>query len=91
MKEYKRYTKKDWQKDKHLVESYKRLAELEDKIEQGELMFINEPFIRTERLYNGDKRFIICQYDTDCFIEYGWFDNKKKAEAKLKELRGEVE
>ena len=37
MKEYKRLTAKDWQKDKH-TKAYERLAELEDKIENGTLI-----------------------------------------------------
>lgn len=35
---YDRYTSREWAKNKYAVESYKRLAELEDKIEQGELV-----------------------------------------------------
>lgn len=35
---YERLTSKDWAKNKYAVPSYKRLAELEDKIEQGALI-----------------------------------------------------
>lgn len=35
---YERLTSRDWAKNKYAVPSYKSLAELEDKIEQGELV-----------------------------------------------------
>lgn len=35
---YERLTSRDWAKNKYAVPSYKRLAELEDKIEQGKLI-----------------------------------------------------
>ena len=37
MKEYKRFTTKNWQKYKH-TKAYERLAELEDDIEDGKLI-----------------------------------------------------
>lgn len=48
--EYKRLTNQKWSKDIDLTQElgysyiYKRLAELEDKIEAGTLVFIDEPF-----------------------------------------------
>lgn len=86
MKDYKRYTKKDWAKDKYAVESYKRLAELEDKIENGTLIEI--PCIMQDCY--GD--WCVCFYSDkfktiDCYK----FSTKEKAEAKLRELKGEQE
>lgn len=48
--EYKRLTNQKWSKDIDLTQElgyshiYKRLYELEDKIEAGTLIFIDEPF-----------------------------------------------
>jgi hypothetical protein len=86
---YERLTKRDcfekgvdlYHDDK--VKIYARLAELEDKIEQGKLMEINKPFIKKTKygLYMICKATVIVVED---------FDTKAEAEAKLKELKGEV-
>lgn len=62
---YERYTSKDWAKDKYAVESYKRLAELEDKIEQGTLIELPCKI--------GDKIYYIFTYGNNKFasIEEG--------------------
>lgn len=113
---YDRLTKKDWAKDKYAVESYKRLAELEDKIEQGKLIEspckvgqkawfviakseyseIRETTVKEVAIFeNGE--WIVYLHGTVRQISnnpekcsYAYLD-KAEAEAKLKELRGEVE
>ena len=59
-----------------------RLAELEDKIEQGTLMEINKPFIKKTK----DGLYLICKAAVMVVED---FDTKSEAEAKLKELKGE--
>lgn len=49
---YERLTSRDWAKNKYAVPSYKSLAELEDKIEQGELVSLewhNEQILHAEQ------------------------------------------
>lgn len=62
-----------------------RLAELEDKIENGTLVDITEKFIIEEEIKNKT-RYLICEYYlTKMAVDFA--DNKAEAEAKLKELR----
>lgn len=86
MKEYERLTKKDqdWFEFTEVTDSeiYKRLQELEDKLENGTLMEIDKPFIKKTK-YGS---YIICKA-TVIWVED--FDTKAEAEKKLKELQGE--
>ena len=67
--------------------AFNRLAELEDKIENGTLIekyFITKDNIGTMTWYN------VCEVSENyqCFIIIAQFDNKADAEKRLKELRG---
>lgn len=63
---------------------YERLAELEDKIENGTLIDITEKFITEEEIKNKT-RYLICEhYLTKMIVDFA--DNKAEAEKKLEEL-----
>ena len=86
MKEYERLTDKnrDWFEFTEIndIEIYRRLQELENKIENGTLMEINKPFIKKTK----SGLYLICKA-TVIWVEE--FDTKAEAEKKLKELQGE--
>lgn len=86
MKEYERLTKKDkdWFEFTEVTDSeiYKRLQELEDKIENRTLMEMNKPFIKKTK----SGLYMICKA-TVIWVED--FSTKAEAEKKLKELKGE--
>lgn len=81
---YERLTRRDWAKNTYAVPSYKRLAELEDKIEQGKL--IELPCMMKDSFGDWIVYFYSDEYHAiDCYD----YSNKAEAEAKLKELKGE--
>lgn len=86
MKEYKRLTDKnrDWFEFTEIndIEIYKRLQELETKIENGTLMEINNPFIKKTK----SGLYVICKA-TVIWVED--FDTEAEAQKKLEELQGE--
>lgn len=73
----------------YFLKIYNRLAELEDKIESGELIDTTEPFIKVDSSC-GKTWYCVCTY----MISEGIHEQcatMEEAEAKLKELRGEEE
>lgn len=61
-----------------------RLAELEDKIENGTLIDINEKFIVQEEI-NNKIRYLICEHSpTKMVVDFA--NDKAEAEKKLEEL-----
>lgn len=94
MNDYKRITKAcGFTKDLDLSQEYgymyiyQRLAELENKIENGKLVDTSEVFIKPEEIYRK-KRFLICtKVVYDCVVDFA--NTQKQAEKKIKELKGE--
>ena len=71
--------------DSDVYDAIKRLAELEDKIEQGKLI----EFPRLDRYvcyYSGLEKYVV-QWVDNGIIKNKTFWNEKKAEKKLKELQ----
>ena len=63
------------------------LFDLEDKIENGTLIDINEKFIVQEEI-NNKIRYLVCEhYLTKMVVDFA--NDKAEAEAKLKELQNE--
>ena len=80
---------KVWERDlSHYAfdgEAIDRLAELEDKIENGTLIDLNDIWYEDEEI-KSKKRYIICKhYLIKMLVDVA--DSKAEAEAKLKELR----
>lgn len=66
-------------------EAIDKLADLENKIENGTLIDITEKFITEEEIKNKI-RYLICEhYLTKMVVDFA--DNKAEAEQKLKELQ----
>ena len=61
---------------------YNRLAELEDKIEQGTLIDTTKYFIRTEEYKPYQARYLICKYGAHTDV-YNCYTNKEQAERDL--------
>ena len=77
---YERLTSENWQKDKH-TKAYERLAELEDKIENGTL-------IELPRIIHPNKAEWYVQYQYPSgVIDYYICFSQAEAEEKLKELQ----
>ncbi len=92
MKEYKRWTVKNWREDKH-TKAYDRLAELEDKIDDGTLIElpckVGEAFYYLDANQHDGWFIDIRRFDyayLKIMGKYG-FTTKAEAEAKLKELQ----
>lgn len=95
---YERLTTKDkngnwqvWEDDyshpfEALQTAIERLAELEDKIENGTLVVTNQPFVVLDYLSNGQEYYAVrIAEEKDLYINL----TKAEAEKKLKELKGE--
>ena len=65
---------------------YKRLQELEDKIEQGTLIDTEEYFIMKENQWAGKNRFLICKNSVQEAV-YDFCETREEAEKRLKELQ----
>ncbi len=92
MREYKRFTTKNWRKQKH-TKAYEYLAELEDKIENGTLLSI--PFIRKHPKVENAFMVVYESEHGDLLGQMFCSENAKEEaekflEQKLKELKGEV-
>ena len=68
------------------TEIYNRLAELEDKIEQGTLIDTEERFIIEDELWGSKNRFLICKHHIETLIE-DFYPTREEAEKRLKELQ----
>lgn len=65
------------------IETYNRLAELEDKIENGTLVVVNKPFIALDYISNGKEYYAVkIAEERDLAINL----TKAEAEKKLEEL-----
>lgn len=74
--------------DYHCINALKtRLAELEDKIENGTLVELEKPYIRQLNSIPQQDKYIICKAQE---VGISGVLTKAEAEKKLKELRGEV-
>ena len=92
--EYERLTSENWKKDKH-TKAYERLAELEDKIENGTLVDVSK---KNGIQWSGitEIQVLIDRYTKvkdDDYKQHSVNNNtvfliKAKAEAKLRELKG---
>ena len=75
-----------WDSDLAEAQRYIRLAELEDKIEDGTL--IERYFIQEDELPSGKIWYNVCEIsETHCYIE-NQCDTREEAEARLAELLG---
>lgn len=63
----------------------KRLGELEEQIENGELVFIHDHFIQEETILDGKTRYLVCNYVPSLVISE-FFDDKAQAEKYIEEL-----
>lgn len=85
---YERLTDKNWRRRAYQFDDiYKRLAELEDKIENG--LLVEKYFIVEELLHDGSETFNVAEYCA--YVIFSQHDTKSEAEEKLRELRGEKE
>lgn len=76
--------------DKELTQkALYRLAELEDKIENG--LLVEKYFISEEMLHDGSETFNIAEYDPCAYVFVSRHSTQAEAEEKLRELRGEKE
>ena len=66
---------------------YARLAELEDKIESGQLVEAKQYYIKPEKLRIGKVRYLICRNDITKGV-YDICDTLSQAEKRLQEPRG---
>ena len=86
MSEYKRLTNQKWSEDIDLTQElgysyiYKRLYELEDKIEAGTL-------VSKYSIVNCGNTYCVCTVDTDNLLVIDEYETKAEAETKLKELQ----
>lgn len=81
---YERFTKRNWRNDKH-TSAYERLAELEDKIEQGTLIDTEAHFIKEDEEWGSKHKYLVCKHYVETYIEE-FCQTKAEAEVKLKEL-----
>lgn len=91
---YERLTSKAWAKNKYAVPSYKRLAEIEDKIEKGMLVdciwfisWLNKEVCCGQVIgYEKDSGFVVVTNNSMIRADKIW-TNREEAEKELKELR----
>jgi hypothetical protein len=67
---------------------YNRLAELEDKIEQGTLIDTEAYFIVEENQWAGKDRFLVCQNAVQLAV-CDFCETREEAEKRLKEVQNE--
>lgn len=87
---YERLTSRDWVKSKYAVPSYKRLAELEDKIEKGRLVdciwfisWLNEEVCCGQVIgYEKDSGFVVITNNSMISADKIW-TNREEAEKEL--------
>ena len=88
MSEYKRLTNQKWSEDIDLTQElgysyiYKRLYELEDKIEAGTL-------VPKYSIVNCGNTYCVCTVDTDNLLVIDEYETRAEAEKKLEELKNE--
>ena len=86
--EYKRLTNQKWSEDIDLTQElgyshiYKRLYELEDKIEAGTL-------VPKYSIVNCGNTYCVCTVDTDNLLVIDEYETRAEAEKKLEELKNE--
>ena len=86
--EYKRLTNQKWSENIDLKQElgyshiYKRLYELEDKIEAGTL-------VPKYSIVNCGNTYCVCTVDTDNLTVIDEYETKAEAEKRLKELKNE--
>lgn len=89
---YERLTGQEWSENIDLTQElgysyiYKRLHELETKIEQGTLVDTESYFIVEEHQWAGKNRFLIGKNDIQLAI-YDFCETREEAEKRLKELQ----
>lgn len=89
MKQYKRLTNQKWSKDIDLTQElgysyiYKRLYELEDKIENGTL-------VPKYSIVDCGGTYCVCTVDTDNLLVIDEYDTKEEAKEKLEELKNGI-
>lgn len=87
--EYKRLTNQKWSKDIDLTQElgysyiYKRLAELEDEIENGIL-------VPKYSVVESGNTYCACMLDTGKLLVIGEYETKAEAEKRLEEIRNET-
>ena len=85
MKEYKRLTNQKWSEDIDLTQElgysyiYKRLHELEDKIENGTL-------VPKYSIVDCGNTYCVCTVDTDNLLVIDEYGTKAKAKKRLEEI-----
>lgn len=85
---YERLTDKNWRRRAYQFdETYKRLAGLEDKIENG--LLVEKYYIQEEKFPDGKVMFNVAEYDTCVYMLVSQHSTKAEAEEKLRELKGE--
>ena len=88
MSDYKRLTNQKWSEDIDLTQElgyshiYKRLYELEDKIEAGTL-------IPKYSIVNCGNTYCVCTVDTDNLLVIDEYETRAEAKKKLEELKNE--
>ena len=88
MNDYKRLTNQKWSEDIDLTQElgyshiYKRLYELEDKIEAGTL-------VPKYSIVNCGNTYCVCTVDTDNLLVIDEYETRAEAEKKLEELKNE--
>ena len=86
MKQYKRLTNQKWSEDIDLTQElgysyiYKRLYELETKIENGTL-------VPKYSIVDCGGTYCVCTVDTDNLLVIGEYETKAEAEKRLEEIR----
>ena len=90
MKQYKRLTNQKWSEDIDLTQElgysyiYKRLYELEDKIENGTL-------VPKYSIVDCGGTYCVCTVDTDNLLVIGEYDTEEEAKQRLEEIRNKNE
>ena len=89
MKQYKRLTNQKWSEDIDLTQElgysyiYKRLYELETKIENGTL-------VPKYSIVDCGDTHCVCAVDTNNLLVIGEYETKAEAEKRLEEIRNET-
>lgn len=89
MREYERLTNQKWSKDIDLTQElgysyiYKRLYELEDKIENGIL-------VPKYSVVESGNTYCACMVDTSKLLVIDEYETKAEAEKRLEEIRNET-
>ena len=89
MREYKRLTNQKWSEDIDLTQElgysyiYKRLYELEDKIEAGTL-------VSKYSIVNCGNTYCVCTVDTDNLLVIDEYETKAEAEKKLEKMKNGI-